>query len=244
MPLEPFEEGLGQSRCLCEQAALGVIVFGLKEDGTIHNVLVRQAKSVALPDFKREAAATDAFRLLADNAQVLATDWDSHAGEPLSQAFSEHHFPAAGPERLRLQVEKYQPRSASKGHTDVDRLAARATPHTGLDDEAVGTAFRLPAFVVRQPPMRQGSLTPAAIEEADAPILVSHIGGCSLDDLAVEVELQGCLPPLGPKDIVHFAHCSKHTAFGRRTCRALWKQQLLGKIFDSCTGSGLPKCTG
>jgi hypothetical protein len=96
-----------------------------------------------------------------------------------------------------LQIDEDQAGPASIGHTYVDWLTTRPSTHARLNDEAVSVSSNLPAFTVWEPPMGESSLTPSAVEEPDAAILISHITGCGLNHGAVEVKLQGRLPSLG-----------------------------------------------
>ena len=126
----------------------------------------------------------------------------------------------------------------------MDRLAFGATSHTGLDDEAIWATLYLPTFMVWKPAVGQGGLAPSGVQEPDAPVLIGHVCRSRLDNLAVEVELQSGLTTLRSDDVVYLTHSSETTASGWQMLRALWKRELLGKILDSSTGSGLPECTG
>src|SRR5690242_13373310 len=121
---EPFVERLGQPRRLGEQCPLSVLLR-LQEDVAVHDVLVCQPNPVALADLEREATAADALGLFPDDPEVLAADRNPHPAHPVPQALPEHYFAAARPQGLRLQVDEDQPGPTAKGHTDVDRLAAR-----------------------------------------------------------------------------------------------------------------------
>ena len=92
----------------------------------------------------------------------------------------------------------------------MDWFAAWTRSHAGLDNKAEPVAGDLPALTVRQTSMRQCSLAPAGVEEADPAVFIGHVRGCRLHDLTVEVELQGCLPPLRFQNVMHYAHKSQH----------------------------------
>jgi hypothetical protein len=90
----------------------------------------------------------------------------------------------------------------------------------GHDDEgAPSIRPNQPAECCSKPAVGQGGLAPSRVEEANAGVLVSHIGRCRLDDLAVEVEGQSASLPLGFNQVMHRSHVCM-LLWSRESCRA------------------------
>jgi hypothetical protein len=103
------------------------------------------------------------------------------------QVSPQFDVPGLGSERLALQAEQNEPGSRAIRNADRHWLTVVSLPHARLNDQCDALTVDLPSFVVSEPSVGQGGLTPARVEEAYAGVLVGHIGRCRLYDRAVEL---------------------------------------------------------
>jgi hypothetical protein len=98
--LRPLIEGFGQTSGLCEQRSLSLIFSRIKENSTVHDVLICYTDLVTLPNLEHESEPADAFGSLANNGKVFAANGNAHSSRPVAQALPKHHFSATSTQDL------------------------------------------------------------------------------------------------------------------------------------------------
>jgi hypothetical protein len=156
------------------------------------------------------ASRKNALCLVLHVADALATLGNVHALEPVAQAVPELHLAAVCFQRAAGQIEHDEPRLRAVGDSDGDRNPIADRAAAWLDQQHHALGLDLPHRVVGQLFVGEGCLGKAGVDESDSALLVGHIVAGDLDDPAVEVELQHCLPAVCLDELVNRPHGRLH----------------------------------